>query len=67
VIKKAEFNLNNSYSFLGSNTACSLNNNSLNSKYCGSYLGMSVAMGIASTINQPICGKKKQGRLDYDI
>jgi len=43
-------------SFPGSNSACSLNNQSLGSRYCGTYLGMTSAMGTTSAISLSICG-----------
>ena len=40
------------YIFPGSSTTCSKTGVTLNSKYCGNYLGSG-----GTTINQPICGK----------
>ena len=52
--------MNQTILILGSNAACSLNNNSVGSKYCGTYLGMTSGLGSTSAINLSICGKNRK-------
>jgi hypothetical protein len=49
---KGDFNYTLYFVLGSSSTQCGANNNSLNNKYCGFYLGYATS----AMANQPICG-----------